>query len=110
MDKFIFISLFISLNIFAQSEVLVDPTTPLNFQQKKVIKERKVYRNSLPKLQSLIVKSGKQQAIINNKIYQQGQRVNGYQITLIDAQKVLLEYQHKTYKLTLYSLDEHFSH
>ena len=105
MVKFIFLSLFISLNLCAQSEPLVDPTKPLNFQVKK---ERKVYRATLPKLQSILVKSGKQQAILNNKLYQQGQWVSGYKITLIDAGKVLLTYKKKTYKLTLYSSNERF--
>ncbi len=107
MVKFIVFTLFISLNLSAQSEPLADPTKPLNFQVKK---ERKVYRSALPKLQSIVVKAGKQQAILNNKLYQQGQWVKGYKITLIDAEKVLLEYQKKTYKLSLYSSNERFSH
>ena len=107
MVKFIIFSLFISLSFFAQSEVLVDPTQPLSFQAKK---ERKVYRSALPQLQSIVVKSGTQQAILNNKLYQQGQWVRGYKIILIDTEKVLLEYNQKTYKLTLYSSSERFSH
>lgn len=105
MVKFIYLTFFISLNLFAQSEPLVDPTKPLNFQVKK---ERKVYRAAVPKLQSIIVKSGKRQAILNNRVYQKGQWVNGYQVMKIDAEKVLLEYQQKTYKLTLYSANERF--
>ncbi len=96
-----------SLNLFAQSEPLVDPTKPLNFQVKK---ERKVYRAALPTLQSIIVKSGNQQAVINNKLYQQGQWVKGYKITRIDTDKVLLKYKQKTYTLTLYSSNERFTH
>ena len=107
MVKIIILSFFISLNLFAQSEPLVDPTAPLNFQPKKVTK---VYRAALPQLQSIVVKAGKQQAIMNNKAYQKGQRVNGYQVTYIDTDKVLLEYQQKTYTLTLYSSNERFSH
>jgi len=105
--KFIVMSLFISLSLFAQSETLVDPTAPLNFQPKK---QKKIYRAALPKLQSIVMAAGKPQAIINNKAYQKGQKVSGYRITLIDAQKVLLEYQKKTYKLTLYSSSEQFIH
>lgn len=97
----------VSLNLFAQSEPLVDPTQPLNFQVKK---ERKVYRASLPTLQSIVVKAGKPQAILNNKLYQEGQWVRGYKITQIDAEKVLLKYKTKTYKLTLYSSKERFTH
>ena len=107
MVKFIVLSLLISVTLFAQSEVLLDPTKPLNFQIKK---ERNMQRAALPTLQSIFVKAGKQQAILNNKLYQQGQSVSGYKITLIDAKKVLLEYQKKTYKLTLYSSNEHFSY
>lgn len=106
MGKFILFSFFISLNLFAKSVVLVDPTQPLNFQ---VMKEKKVYRNALPQLQSIVVKEGKRQAILNNTLYQKGQWVNGYQITHIESQKILLKYQNKTYKLTLYSSNERFT-
>lgn len=107
MVKFIVFILFISLNLSVHGESLADPTKPLNF---KVKKERKIYRAALPQLQSIVVKNGKPQAIINNKLYQQGQWVSGYKVRLIDAEKVLLEYQKKTYKLTLYSSNERFSH
>ncbi|MCP4324816.1 MAG: hypothetical protein GY951_03520 [Psychromonas sp.] len=106
MVKFILL-MFVSLNLFAQSKALVDPTQPLNFQVKK---EHKVYRTTLPTLQSIVVKAGKPQAILNNKLYQQGQWVRGYKITLIDTEKVLLKYKKKTYKLTLYSSNERFTH
>lgn len=95
-----------SLNLYAQSAVLVDPTAPLNFQPPK---STQVSKARLPRLQSIVVKAGKPEAIINNKAYQKGQRVNGYRITLIDTEKVLLTYQNKTYKLTLYSSNERFS-
>lgn len=107
MVKLIFVSLLISFNLSAQSEILVDPTAPLNFKPKKQIQ---THRAILPTLQSIVVKAHKHQAIINNKIYQKGQYINGYQIILIDMDKVLLEYQKKTYKLTLYSPSESFSH
>lgn len=106
MVKFILFSLFFSASHFSQSEVLVDPSKPLNFTVKK---ERQVYQPALPTLQSILVKAGKQQAMINNVLYLQGQSVNGYKITLIDAQKVVLRYQNKNYKLTLYSANERFS-
>lgn len=108
MVKYIFIMLFISSNLFAQSEVLVDPTKPLNFQVKKVQKVKRIYRATLPTLQSIIIKQGKPQAILNNKVYQKGQWVNDYKIMLIDNKKVLLKYKNKTYKLTLYSSSERF--
>ena len=106
MVKFIFITLFVSLSLSVWGESLVDPTKPLNFQQKTV---KKVYRAKLPKLQSIIIKQGKHQAILNNKAYKKGQWINGYLVTQIDAEKVLLEYQKKTYKLTLYSSNERYS-
>lgn len=106
MAKIIFLSLFVSLNLFAQGEMLVDPTAPLNFQPKK---QKQVYRAALPKLQSIVIKSGQPKAIMNNKEYQKGQRVNGYQVTHIDTDKVLLTYKNKTYTLTLYSQKERFS-
>lgn len=107
MVKFIFINFILSFSLFAHSETLVDPTAPLNFQAKKVAK---TYRAALPKLQSIVVKTGEKQAIINNKAYQKGQSVNGYRVTHIDTDKVLLKYQNKTYTLTLYSSNERFSH
>ncbi|WP_413701267.1 hypothetical protein ACLKMH_06125 [Psychromonas sp. KJ10-10] len=106
MVKFILFSLLISSASLTHSEVLVDPSKPLNFSVKKAVK---VSQPSLPTLQSILVKAGKQQAMLNNKLYQQGQSVNGYKITKIDAQKVLLSYQNKQYKLTLYSANERFS-
>lgn len=108
MVKFIFFisCLFISVNLFAQNTPLADPTKPLNF---KVKKARKIYQTTLPTLQSIIIKSGKREAILNNKVYQKGQWVNGYRVTQIDAKKVLLEYQNKMYKLTLYSSYERYS-
>ena len=106
MVKFIVFSLLFGTSLFSQSEVLVDPSKPLNFT---VIKERQVYQPILPTLQSILVKAGKQQAMINNILYLPGQSVNGYKITHIDAQKVLLRYQNKNYKLTLYSANERFS-
>jgi len=104
----IFFSLFISLSLSVQGETLVDPTAPLNYQQPK--QKRKTTRAMVPKLQSIVITSGVPQAIINNKAYQQGQTVNGYLITLIDSQKVLLKYQKKIYTLTLYSSSERFSY
>lgn len=109
MVKFIIFSFLINVTFFAQSEVLVDPSKPLNFEVKKEPKVVRTKRHKLPKLQSIVIKAGKQQAILNNNLYQQGQSVNGYKITQIDAEKVLLEYQNKTYKLTLYSANERFS-
>lgn len=107
MVKLIFITLLISLNLSAQDITLVDPTKPLNFQ---VQKQNNTNQVSLPRLQSIVVKSAYGQAIINNQLYQQGQSVSGYKITLIDADKVLLSYQNQTYKLTLYSSKERFAH
>jgi len=106
--KLIFVSLFVSLSFYAQSETLVDPTAPLNFQAPK--KQVKKQRSALPILQSIVIKAGVAQAIINNKTYLQGQRIGNYRITLIDNKKVLLALKNKTYKLTLYSSSERFSH
>ncbi len=107
MANVIIIILFFAVNLSAQGEPLVDPTKPLNFQQTAT---KKVYRAKLPTLQSIIIKQGKHQAILNNNIYQKGEWINGYQITQIDAEKVLLKYQKSTYRLTLYSSKERYSH
>jgi len=106
--KLIFGSLLISLSLYAQSESLVDPTAPLNFQPTKQQVRKK--SAALPKLQSIVIKAGVPQAIINNRVYQQGQYIGNYQITLIDSKKVLLKLQNKIHKLTLYSSNEQFSH
>lgn len=108
MVKIIFFTLFMSLTLGAHSETLVDPTAPLNYQVKSK-RTAKVTRSALPNLQSIVIKSGQPQAIMNNKIYKQGQRIGSYKILAIDAKKVLLGYQNKTYKLTLYSASERFS-
>jgi len=105
--KIILIGLFSSLSLCVQSETLTDPTAPLNFQPAKVAKLSKA---PLPQLQSIVVKAGEQQAIINNKSYQEGQRVGGYLVTKIKRDKVLLKYKNKVYTLTLYSESERFSY
>jgi len=105
--KIISIGLLMSISLFAQGEVLTDPTAPLNFQPAKV---KKLSRTPLPQLQSIVVKAGKQQAIIDNKSYQKGQWVNGYLVTQIKHDKVLLKHKNKIYTLTLYSESERFSY
>ena len=87
------------------AEPLADPTKPIDYKSKPV---KKTSRAVLPKLQSILVEGQQRQAIINNKLYTAGQRVNGYQITRIENDAVLLRYKSKSYKLALYTKKERF--
>ncbi len=86
-------------------EVLVDPTTPLDYKAKVV---KKAGRPALPRLTSIFIGENKQTVILNNKLYSQNHWVNGYQIVKIDPDAVLLRYAEKLYKLNLYSNKEQF--
>ena len=97
--------LIVSINAVADVTPLVDPTKPLNYKVKAVYKKQ---HSALPKLQSILTKGQQRQAIINNKLYTAGQRVNGYQITRIENDAVLLRYKSKSYKLALYTKKERF--
>ncbi|WP_051302901.1 hypothetical protein [Psychromonas aquimarina] len=97
--------LIISFNALADLESLTDPTRPLSYQTKSV---KKAGRASLPRLQSILVEGDSRSAILNNKLYKKGQRVNGYLITRIDKNAVLMRYKTKYYKLTLYTDQERF--
>jgi len=104
--KYIFLFfLIISGNAAADMQLLRDPTKPLNYKAKKVNKE---YSSELPKLQSILAEGQQQRAIINNKLYREGQRVKGYLISKISRDIVLLSYKTKTYKLSLYNKKERF--
>ncbi|MDA7745890.1 hypothetical protein N8878_00975 [Psychromonas sp.] len=87
--------------------VLNDPTEPLGYQSKVVSK--KAYRPSLPVLQSVVLESNKRSAIMNNKLYEVGQKVDGYKISRIEKEMVYLVYQSKTYTVSLYSNSERFT-
>ncbi len=107
MVKYIvFVCLFFNLISLGATEFLTDPTKPLDYKTKVV---KKTYRQALPKLQSILQKADKNQAIINNKLYKVGQKVSGYKITRINNDNVLLRYKGKTYKLSLYSSKERFT-
>lgn len=97
--------LIVSTSAAADVAPLVDPTKPINYKVKAVYKKK---HSSLPKLQSILSKGQQRQAIINNKLYTAGQRVNGYQITRIENDTVLLHYKSKSYKLVLYTKKERF--
>lgn len=84
---------------------LADPTKPLNYKTKSLKKE---YRSALPQLQSILTEGEQRRAILNNKLYKTGQWVNGYQITHIKKDVVLLRYKTKSYKLALYPKKERF--
>lgn len=98
--------LILSFNVAADVDALVDPTKPLSYTVKSVKKKQRIV---LPKLQSILIKGKQKQAIIDNKLYIAGQKIKGYQITEIKKDAVLLSYQNKSYKLTLYSAKEHFT-
>ena len=95
--------LIVSISAAADGAPLADPTKPLNYKVTPVYKKQ---RFALPKLQSILIKGQQRQAIINNKLYTAGQRVNGYQITRIEDNVVLLRYKSRLYKLALYTPKE----
>ncbi|WP_019614562.1 hypothetical protein [Psychromonas ossibalaenae] len=106
MVKYIFLCcLIISFNTLAGVESLTDPTRPLNYHTKSV---KKAARAALPRLQSILIEGDSRSAILNNKLYKTGQRVNGYQITRIAKDSVSVRYKAKSYKLTLYTEQERF--
>lgn len=91
----------------ANDVLLVDPTQPINYkkQSQAVTKKRTV---NVPKLQSILGSGEQRKAILNNQLYTIGQQVNGYQITKIEKDAVLLEYKNRVYKVTLYAKKERF--
>lgn len=89
------------------SPTLNDPTQPLGYIKKTT--KKKTYRQRLPILQSVVLDNQKRRAIMNNKFYEVGQMVNGYKISRIDNDAVLLVYGAKTYRVSLYSNAEKFS-
>jgi hypothetical protein len=95
--------LLLSVHLYAEQSDLEDPTKPLNY---KVNSKPKVSRPRLPKLQSIFFDQQAASVIMNNKSYQTGQRVNGYLITRIKNDAVLLSYANKSYKLSLYTEKE----
>lgn len=90
----------------AQATIINDPTQPLFYKVKSVTK--KTYRQGLPVLQSIILNNEKRRAIMNNKYYEVGQKVNGYKISRIEKNMVYLVYHSKTYPISLYSDAERF--
>ena len=86
--------------------LLTDPTKPLDYKAKQP--RKKIYRQHLPVLQSIVIESKKRLAIMNNKSYEVGQKVNGYKITRIEQASVYLTYSSKIYNIRLYSNTERF--
>lgn len=86
--------------------LLKDPTRPLGYKIESP--RKKVYRQRLPVLQSVVIDSQKRLAIMNNQSYEAGQKVNGYKIIRIEQGSVALTYRSKTYKINLYSNTERF--
>jgi MSHA biogenesis protein MshK len=99
--------LLVGINAMANETLLVDPTQPINYKTKSAVVKKKS-RAALPKLQSILGSGEQRKAIINNKLYSAGQLVNGYRITGIEKDAVLLKYKSRTYKVTLYTKKERF--
>ncbi len=103
----IYFSILLSSFAVANTELLSDPTKPLDFKQAKAKRDN---RPALPRLQSILMDAQQPTAIINNKLYKEGQKVRGYVVTKIKQDKVLLRYKQKNYQLTLYSQKEQVTH
>jgi type II secretory pathway component PulC len=92
---------FLLVSVGVQASALNDPTKPINYKTgSAVIKSSS--RSILPTLQSILGSDGNRKAIINNQLYTIGKQVDGYRITKITTDTVLLTYQGKAYTLTLY--------
>lgn len=89
-----------------QATIINDPTKPLGYQVKS---NKKIYRPRLPVLQSIVVDNQKRRAIMNNKYYEVGQKIEGYKITRIEKDTVYLLYDSKYYTVSLYSNSEQFT-
>ena len=90
----------------AQVTVINDPTQPLGYKAKE---KKKVYRQRLPVLQSIVLDNQKRRAIMNNKYYEVGQKIAGYKVSRIEKDTVYLVYRSKIYTISLYSNSERFT-
>lgn len=88
-------------------KLLKDPTQPIGYKTKS--SKKRYTRPALPVLQSVVVNQSNKRAIMNNKYYEVGQKVNGYRLTRIGKEAVWLVYAGKTYRISLYSNQEKFS-
>ncbi|TEW56740.1 hypothetical protein E2R68_01480 [Psychromonas sp. RZ22] len=101
------VSLSTEENNVEKAKIVSDPTLPLGYKAK--VNNKKVYRPRLPVLQSIIVDKRTQRAVMNNKSYEVGQKVGGYEISRIEKEAVYLTYRSKIYAVSLYSNSERFS-
>lgn len=106
MAKFTFL-FFLFVSVGAQASALNDPTKPINYKTSSTA-VKSTSRSTLPTLQSILGREGSRKAIINNQLYTIGKQVNGYRITNITTDRVLLTYQGKAYTLTLYPNEKSF--
>ncbi|WP_068711827.1 hypothetical protein [Vibrio tritonius] len=90
--------LFISWRVVAAQ----DPTEPLSWMNPS--QEKKVVRQPLPTLNSIICSSGCS-AIINGEIVSQNDVINGYKIKSISVSSVVLVRDKQEWTLDLYSQD-----
>lgn len=89
--------------------MLKDPTMPLlsTFQGKAALdasKESSEEQISLL-LQAIILKSGQKFAVINGQVLSEGKHIEGYEVTSIEGDQVLLNSEEEALSLTLHKVN-----
>ena len=105
-----YIPLLLLLGIASAGWASQDPTAPLGWAKPKpqapVKKKKKVKKQPLPALQSIICKApGSCYAVINDRVVAQGEVVNSYTVQTITEESVTITRRGNRWKLELFSLD-----
>ncbi|WP_375751526.1 MSHA biogenesis protein MshK [Vibrio sp. HN007] len=85
-----------------------DPTAPLDWAQPKVTSKTKVKKkHPLPSVQSIVCEKDKDgcYAIVNSKIVNRGEVINGFKIKNITSEKVDVTRSGKQWELRVFPLD-----
>lgn len=90
------------------AEANQDPTAPLGWKHiaASASEKRSVTPHRLPNLNSIICRQSYQCiAILNDKVVEQGARIDGYSVTKVNREFVTLKRGHQQWKLQLFSLN-----
>ncbi|MCE2572134.1 MSHA biogenesis protein MshK [Motilimonas eburnea] len=87
----------------ANAQPLNDPTAPR--QPVKQVETKTQVVVAKPRLQSILVQNDHRSAVINNQNVGVGDRVDGYRVTRITANYVLLQGKGGTIRLSLFNAD-----
>jgi len=103
---FLFSFLMAGLNAHVVADELRDPSAPLfsaSKAVKKIVKPRPVKRYVLS---YVFVGEDKRLAIINSKVYQEGDSIGTYKIKKINLNEVLISSSNVTKALSMYPVDK----